>query len=251
MREVILSDKYKYKFVHSLGRPHIHINDLPCPSRPSKLFKFYSANLNNLASLYEAYFWLSKPRDFNDPFDCNLNLIQHDDLVIDNKPNNIEDIGITCFTETNDEWLMWAHYTNNYRGYCIEFNTETFRVKLNKSERLYSLNPVIYLNSFPEIKNTQPFAMEYLLTAKNTRWEYEKEWRFISSINKANKYDRIVFYEPIAVKALYIGYRLLEEEESTFNLIESIFTSKYPQKPIFIVYPDPKKLEMVFCQRYP
>jgi len=107
------------------------------------------------------------------------------------------------------------------------------------------------LDEFPEVKNTQPFAMEYLLTAKNIRWNYEKEWRFISSIDPDKKNDRIVFYDPIAVKALYIGYRLLDEQESVFNLIESIFTSKYPDKPIYIVYPDPKKLEMVFHKRYP
>lgn len=33
-------------------------------------------------------------------------------------------------------------------------------------------------------------------------------------------------------------------------LIESIFARKYPDKPIYIVYPDPNKLELVFQQRH-
>ncbi len=92
--------------------------------------------------------------------------------------------------------------------------------------------------------------MEYLLTAKSEKWKYEKEWRLLATIDDSNPFDRIVFYEPIAIKALYIGHKLHDEQESVFNLLESIFMTKYPGKPIYIVYPHPYKLELNFERRH-
>ncbi len=253
MKEIILNEKYKYVYDKELKRLNIHIDGKPCPLKAENLFKFYDTNLNNVAALHENYFWLSKPSDFNDPFDCNVNLIEHEnhkELFYDEtKPNAIDGIGITCFTEEINELLLWAHYANNYRGFALEFNTETMRVNMNGKKK-YSLNPALYFDEFISVKNTDKFAMEYLLTAKSERWKYEKEWRLISTIDETKPYDRIIFYEPIAVKALYIGYRLFDEQQSVFNFIESIFLKKYPNKPIYIVYPNPKKLDMVFQERH-
>ena len=255
MKEVILNDKYKYVYDSEDKLWRIHTYGIPTLLKPEKLFKFYDTNLNSVASLHEGYFWLSNPSDFNDPFDCNLNLVEHDNNInqeLDTKikRNNIANIGVTCFTQVINEPLMWAHYANNYRGFVVEFNTETIRVYIDKNERKFSLNPVLYFDKFIKVKNTDGFAQEYLLTAKSDKWEYEKEWRLLASVDNKKPYDRIVFYEPIAIKAIYIGHRLFDEQESVFNLIESIFMSKYPDKPIYIVYPHLYKLELVFQRRH-
>lgn len=33
--------------------------------------------------------------------------------------------GVTCFSEINDDLLMWSHYGGRYRGICLEFSTES------------------------------------------------------------------------------------------------------------------------------
>lgn len=252
-KEIKLNNRYKYVFDSELNRMHIHIDGKRCPLKPEKLYKFYDTNLLSLASLHENYFWLSKPNDFNDPFDCNINLIEFEnkdeiqDLISENR---IANIGVTCFTEEINEPLMWAHYANNYYGFVLELDAEHIRVNLYNRERKKSLNPVLYFDKFIKVKNTDEFAMEYYLTAKSDRWNYEKEWRILAEVDDDIEYDRIAFYEPITIKAIYIGHRLFDENESVFNLIESIFASKYPDKPIYIVYPYPDKLELNFQKRH-
>lgn len=253
MDELILNEKYKYVFDSENNMWRIYINGKLFPLVPDKLFKFYDTNLNNVAALHESYFWLSNPSDFNDPFDCNLNLIEYEDDTLRTanpsmKRNNIANIGLTCFTTIIDEPLLWAHYAKNYSGFVLEFNPQTIRIQKRVNKK-FSLNPVLYFDTFIKVKNTDAYSMEYFLTAKSDRWEYEKEWRFISTIEIKNNIDRIVFYQPITVKAIYIGHRLFEEQESVFNLIESIFTSKYPNKPVYIVHPHPHKLELTFTKR--
>jgi hypothetical protein len=253
-KEIILDSRYKYVFDSELNRMRIHIYGNPCPLVPPKLYKFYNTNLLSIASLQDSYFWLSNPKEFNDPFDCNINLIEHNNQkalnkITSSKKNDISNIGVTCFTEVLDEPLMWAHYANNFYGFVLELDSNHLRVNLYNRERKKSLNPVLYFKQFIKVKNTDSFALEYFLTAKSDKWEYEKEWRILADVDDNIPYDRIAPYEPITIKAIYIGHRLFEENESVFNLVESIFLQKYPDKPTYIVYPHPYKLELIFQQR--
>lgn len=112
---------------------------------------------------------------------------------------------------------MWAHYANNYNGFVLELNTEHIQVHLHDRDRKQSLNPVLYFDKFIKVKNTNSFALEYFLTAKSDKWKYEKEWRILAEVNDNIPFDRIAFYEPITIKAIYIGHRLFDENESVFN----------------------------------
>jgi hypothetical protein len=253
--EVILNDRYKYVYDPELKRMRIHIDGVPCPLNPVKLFKFFDTNLLSVASLHENYFWLSNPKYFNDPFDCNFNLVEqekNEDLIkcSSDITNRVSDIGICSFTEVLNEPLMWAHYANNYYGFALELDPEHIRVYLDNRERKKSLNPILYFNEFIKVKNTDSFALEYLLTAKSDKWKYEKEWRIIAEVDDKIPYDRIAFYEPITIKSIYIGHKLYDDNEAVFNLIESIFANKYPDKPLYIVYPHPYKLELIFQRRH-
>lgn len=33
-----------------------------------------------------------------------------------------ENIHLACFSETYKSILMWSHYANNYKGFCVEYN---------------------------------------------------------------------------------------------------------------------------------
>ena len=32
-------------------------------------------------------------------------------------------VGVACFSAKNDDLLMWAHYADGHRGFCLEFDT--------------------------------------------------------------------------------------------------------------------------------
>ncbi len=50
-----------------------------------------------------------------------------------------KDVFVFCFSEVWDSILMWAHYANNYNGYCIEYDVK--QVKKYMTDNLY---PVLY-----------------------------------------------------------------------------------------------------------
>jgi len=99
---------------------------------------------------------------------------------------------ISCFSTTNNNALMWAHYTNKHKGFCVEYDLAKC------SDLLVFLFPVIYskerahipnsLFDFSDIKNikvktdTQTnIDLILALLRKSDAWQYENEWRLILS----------------------------------------------------------------------
>lgn len=81
--------------------------------------------------------------------------------------------GICCFTESVDNLLMWAHYTDSHKGVCLEFDEDTL-VKIEKSW----LVKIKYSNDFPIVNETND--IEKALLTKSKCWEYENEFRLLS-----------------------------------------------------------------------
>lgn len=102
-------------------------------------------------------------------------------------------IGVSCFSTTSDNILMWSHYADKHGGICIEYDFSL----LEKLENINAfLLPVIYSNDRPlltvdkfDLENGQatqesvmrimPDLIRAILT-KSEFWEYEDEWRFIA-----------------------------------------------------------------------
>ena len=91
-------------------------------------------------------------------------------------------MGITCLSELDDSLLMWAHYANNHRGMCVEYELMEINRQLN-----FTPIPVIYsedracirsLNLDTVGRDTTKVFLESL-TTKSSEWSYEKEWRII------------------------------------------------------------------------
>jgi hypothetical protein len=111
-------------------------------------------------------------------------------------------VGVVSLSARRDSLLMWAHYADSHRGYCLGFDQAQF-VK-------HALcRPVIYSRAFPDVKlqnvafrrkfklgrglgrhhrmadsamTSIPFNDETLLHviyAKAEHWAYEQEWRVL------------------------------------------------------------------------
>lgn len=85
--------------------------------------------------------------------------------------------GVYCLTTKNDNLLMWAHYGDKHRGYCLEFSTEP------ENSFFSGAQPVGYEIEYPTIKlfnlREVDYGKEAFLT-KSVDWEYEDEWRLTS-----------------------------------------------------------------------
>lgn len=98
-------------------------------SNTKSLYKYFSLSEFSLDSLKNDYVYLSNPKDFNDTFDCNRNLIiekqkEIEDLQYVETLNDISEIGISSFSENGMEPLLWSHYTNSYHGFCLKFKPD-------------------------------------------------------------------------------------------------------------------------------
>ena len=81
--------------------------------------------------------------------------------------------GIFCMSENSDDILMWSHYADNHRGFCLEFS-DTGLFKMAKK--------VIYTDSIPDMnyfQKTRDEMTEGVLLTKAASWSYEQEWRIL------------------------------------------------------------------------
>jgi hypothetical protein len=96
---------------------------------------------------------------------------------------------ICSFSEAPDSMLMWSHYANHHRGFCIEYDLEGLSDPNHFFRR--NLYPVLYSSDFydlgsfvqglsdgPETRaEFQPMLPLLAMLTKFEGWAYEKEWR--------------------------------------------------------------------------
>lgn len=96
------------------------------------------------------------------------------EIILENIKKVTSSLGILCLTPDNDNVTMWAHYTDNNKGACVEFDIlEDCKLFLLPKKVEYG-DDIVRLNYVAE----QDRAMEPLYH-KSTKWSYENEYRVI------------------------------------------------------------------------
>ena len=245
MKEFKIDNEYNLK-LNEDGIWDTFQNGNKLPHEYPDLYKFYSLNIYNIDSLLRNYFYLAKPSDFNDPFDCNINLIENNKAYENLKTvkrNVLSNVGISSLTEIIDSPLMWAHYTSNYKGFALNFGNRIDILLREHFFSKYTITRVIYPEKPVRIKESYPFAQNYLMTTKFKHWQYEKEWRIICDLKDKH---RELEYVPELVKGLYIGHNIPDENPTAFSLLLEIHELRFPKTPIYVVYPHPTELKLNF-----
>lgn len=189
-----------------------------------------------LESIKNNTLWASIPDEFNDLFECafyyteddifDFILLQYPEMIdwIDKARNNwiernkiqsdyanMQDtmecikkrFGITCFSQTDIELLMWGHYANSHKGICIEYDEE----KINKCKIVKAY--VSYVESLLRIKVFTKEALEKagiaMMFMKSKRWEYEQEVRAIATPVKVG--DLGTTWEAPIPKSIRLGVK--------------------------------------------
>lgn len=96
--------------------------------------------------------------------------------------------GICSLTEDFSNLLMWSHYADSHRGFCIQVDALRLREITNKYFELLKdlivFERVTYSETFPivnpYIMNTDRPEDFFIGTiTKSKEWSYEKEWRIV------------------------------------------------------------------------
>jgi hypothetical protein len=96
-----------------------------------------------------------------------------------------ERFGVMSFSFTWDSTLMWSHYANNHKGFCIGLKREL----LEKSDLPGSAGPVLYRSDFPKIDPLNTITLNAILAKMHTKakvWEYEEEYRLVNLWSDSN-----------------------------------------------------------------
>lgn len=220
----------------------------PQISVPKYLYKYFSLNDFSIDSLENDYIYLSNPKDFNDPFDCNRNLITEQrkelrDWQYVERLNNISEIGITCFSENGMEPLLWGHYANSYHGFCLKFNVESLIRDQNDSVKL---KRVIYSQAPEAISQEHPFSVYYQYLLKLSNWKYEQEWRLLYK-NPSTTENRF-YIDSKCIEEFSVGYKNMEnstdKERELKTKFDRIKKEKYKDVPLMTVGPHQTKFEL-------
>lgn len=119
-------------------------------------------------------------------------------VIKDARDTFLNSSGVTCFSEVNDDLLMWSHYGGRYKGICLEFRTD-----IDPFDRVIQVR---YLPKLPEISIhsmlvTNEFnPVEELFCTKSQSWAYEREWRAFHKV-AGTKY----VYRSEALTGVYFG----------------------------------------------
>jgi hypothetical protein len=134
------------------------------------------------------------------------------------KIKNIQDTMKVCsFCESNQQLLMWSHYADSHKGFCVEYDISQWRPDDKRKRILY---PVVYQDYFydstehliSQIENKEFNNLYPLISCatKSKEWEYEQEWRFIFNIGDSFKKQN---YPMNCQTKVFLGNRMTESNQ--------------------------------------
>ena len=155
------------------------------------LSKYIPINEHQLLSLINNEVYFALPTQLNDPLECFF-LNRDSEMGASFQQNDIEPRICSMVKECSDtegsrSTLMFAHYANEHKGICVEYEIDLERVERN--DRI-AFGEVIY----EQKKETENLKDLYML--KDPAWKYEEEFRLVRFDNKEYmeaKVKRITF----------------------------------------------------------
>ncbi len=148
----------------------------------------------------------------------------------------INTFGIFSMTKNKTDILMWSHYANSHKGFCVGINKSALSL-INFTQ----LKSIDYSNSFPKrpmfVKHED--SNKYLLklvATKSKHWEYEDEIRFISF-----KPRSVVVMPTDFIQEIIFGASMSDEHKKE---ITDLRNKKYPTAKIFQAELDRNKFKI-------
>ena len=213
---------------------------------PQIVYRMRQVNRFLFDSLINSQIWFSNPQDFNDPFDCDINMkIQNStqsqmqayfenhlkklfnkaelekintqnisqqefELLINKAAKKVtQRKGLACFMSNCDNLLMWSHYADSHKGVCLKFDI------LEDTSLFSPAKRVAYNRDYPEydyLTNKNDFVNQMFFT-KSEEWSNEGEVRVLK--DKKGNYD----FKPKSLKEVIFGCKIADNDKQTLTKV--------------------------------
>jgi hypothetical protein len=146
--------------------------------------------------------------------------------------------GVLSLTPINDNILMWSHYANSHKGFCVGMDSEKLYESIGGS-----LGTVNYSDSYPEISPNMDLVEQMILQTRSKAhfWGYELEYRHIKNIEN----ERIFTLVPDTITEVILGAAISIEHKTE---ILDVVKAKHPTIKVFQSIPKIRAFEMQFEQ---
>lgn len=177
-----------------------------------------------------------------------------------------QSIRIACFSEVHDSPIMWGHYADSGKGFCIKYSIKPFyHLLFCKGKKVFtdssctnqgwlSILPVIYQNERYNctriieeqqkyfVADTLNLDLDFsnfdflrgfkLACFKFLDWKYEKEWRLI--LDRATGLPDYYVASIFNAEALYLGPQIaLDDEIMLLNYASTMKKSDGKPLPVY------------------
>lgn len=207
---------------HQVIKKSVDNMDIQGPNEqiPSRLYKFVSLNDeeekndSKFTTLMNDQVWFSSISELNDPYECKSMYVDGEwfeksglsSAMIRTGKSLLHRIGddVTILSLSGngfDSLPMWAYYTNNYMGFCVEYEVvdPQFLFKVHYSERRIAATSslALFMNDMigmfkgeKEENNAFRKNATFLSTQlyrKHESWKHEKEYRALAMVYGVEK----------------------------------------------------------------
>lgn len=195
--------------------------------KPRSLFKFRSFDQSSIKLLENRELWFAKPDSLNDPFEFpfkpealyagydKFNRLDAatKEQVIKSNLDMFNIMGVCSFSRARKNQLMWAHYADEHKGFCIGFH----EVDITRKHSSIRSIDVKYQSELPKAHAAASFQMpdensiksiissdtlNSIIGTKYTSWKYERERRLVLPQSQA------LVFTPNSVRSIAFGLRM-------------------------------------------
>ena len=212
------------------------------------LYSFRRFNDYSMDDLINNKITVCPSKNMNDPFDSIINLWSNEKQLkktckehkhVKNLSRSFDDFRIRSFCNGETEealknLLMWSHYADEHRGYCIKYKLSKHFIKQKENDSFEHmfLKPIIYRKDKDKVDISEMTTIntDLAFATKHESWGYENEVRLIVyNPNKEDAFYGIPLDKDSCIEAIYFGCRC---EQKTINTIKNLF-SKTDTPPMF------------------
>jgi hypothetical protein len=273
---------------------HMKYSPSKSTSEESMLYKYWRVSERSLAALSEQRLYAQHFTRFNDPFECGAHFVagQIDreaeperfaalirawgfddpaDAPLEDTEEYFEQfetydlemalpgVRICCFASEIDNLLMWSHYGDGLRGFCLEFDEGVVNEAISGLVGFPFITDVKYSDVAPSVDGmvlgvlNDQVAYAYMcfheekndfwleeakrlegqiqelyrhgFATKPVAWSYEQERRLIVQTDRHDMEPLAISYPPEAVKSIVVGELMATEDLAR---IEEIARGIYP-----------------------
>lgn len=255
------------------------------------MFKYCSFSEYSLSNLINDEIYLNHYEAFNDPFECGCEVMSgfpkkdpecirfkavlkawgfddtkdkdalenYDDYIFSLENNEpliaryLENARIGCFSKRGDNLLMWSHYADGLRGFCIEFDPEFILTECITEalifEVLYESVPAVIDTAVMAVLHDQVDYLEDSINAYRQEMKYQDRGRegdirsYQEKMENDYKSAKEIYQRMLATKPMAWSY----EEE--VRIIET--SPRNCNSGVFLKYPPNAIKSVIFGERMP